>query len=152
MKLTSRMGNAMRNMIGISLAVVLAGLALNALAAEPKPGDVPAPASASRNTYLVVYRRGPSWVDTKPMHEQQSMREHFLYYVGLHRKGLLRSAGGFTDNSGGAAIFEADDDAAAAAIMNADPAVTSKVFLFELKRWKPNPWEEISQKRAARGE
>ncbi len=142
----------MRNMIGMSLAVVLAGFALNALAAEPKPADVVVPPSASRNTYLVVYHRGPGWVDDKPMSQQQSMREHFLYYLGLHRKGLLRSAGGFTDDSGGAAVFEADDDAAAAAIINADPAVTSKVFQFELKRWKPNPWEEISQKRAARGE
>jgi len=142
----------MRNMIGMSLAVVLAGNVLNALAAEPKPADVVAPSSASRNTYLVVYHRGPGWVDDKPMSKQQSMREHFLYYLDLHRKGLLRSAGGFTDDSGGAAVFEADDDAAATAIINADPAVTSKVFQFELKRWKPNPWEEISQKRAARGE
>lgn len=142
----------MRNLIATSLAVVLAGLALNALAAEPKPANVVAPSSVARNTYLVVYRRGPGWVVDKPMSEQQSMREHFSYYIGLHRKGLLRSAGGFTDDSGGAAVFEADDDAAAAAIINADPAVTSKVFQFELKRWKPNPWEEISQKRAARGE
>lgn len=146
------MGIAKRNFIGMALAFVLAGLAIHALAAEPKPGDAPAPSSAARNTYLVVYQRGSNWIDGKPMGEQPSMREHFLYYLDLHRKGLLRSAGGFTDDSGGAAVFEADDDAAATAIVNADPAVTGKVFRFELKRWKPNPWEEISQKRAARGE
>jgi uncharacterized protein YciI len=80
------------------------------------------------------------------------MRQHFQYYVGLHRKGLLIAGGGFTDESGGAAVFEADDDAAATEIIAADPAVRSGVFRSELRRWKLNPWEEISQKRAARGE
>ena len=91
-------------------------------------------------------------VISKPMREQQSMREHFLYYLGLHRKGLLIAAGGFTDESGGAAVFEAATDSAAAEIVAADPAVKSNVFGFELQRWKPNPWEQISQKEAARGE
>jgi uncharacterized protein YciI len=146
------MGNALRSLIGMSLAVVLCGLTLTALPAEPKPSDALASLSTKRNTYLVVYRRGPSWVDDKPMREQQSMREHFLYYLGLHRKGLLITGGGFTDESGGAAVFEADNDAAAAEIVAADPAVQSKVFRFELQRWKPNPWEEISRGKAARGE
>jgi uncharacterized protein YciI len=150
--LTSHITNALRSSIGMPLAVVLGALALTALAAEPKPSDALASLSTTRNTYLVVYRRGPDWVDDKPMREQQSMREHFLYYLGLHRKGLLIAGGGFTDESGGAAVFEADNDAAATEIVAADPAVKSKVFRFELQHWKPNPWEEISQKRAARGE
>jgi uncharacterized protein YciI len=134
------------------LATVLGGLILSVLADEPKPTDAFASSSSARNTYLVVYRRGPSWVDDKPMREQQSMPEHFLYYLGLHREGQLIAGGGFTDDSGGAAVFEAEDDAAATEIVAADPAIKSKVFRYELQRWKPNPWEEISQKRAARGE
>ena len=67
-------------------------------------------------------------------------------------KGLLIAGGGFTDESGGAAVFEAADDAAAGEIVAADPAVTSNVFRFELQRWRPNPWEEISKRSAARGE
>jgi len=37
-------------------------------------------------------------------------------------------------------------------IIRADPAVESKVFRFELQRWKPNSWEEISKREAARDE
>jgi uncharacterized protein YciI len=84
------------------------------------------------------------------MREQQSMREHFLYYLGLHRKGVLISGGGFTDESGGAAIFEAADAAAATELVAADPAVNSKVFRYKLQRWKPVTWAEISKARAAR--
>lgn len=133
-----------RGFIGMTVAAAVSGLAVIALGEESS--------SAARPTYLVVYRRGPGWVEGKPMGQQPSMREHFAYYVELHRKGLLISGGGFTDESGGAAVFEAADDAAAAEIMAADPAVKSKVFSYELKRWKPNPWAEISKARAARGE
>lgn len=146
------MGNALRNLMSLLLVMIVVGPALTAVAADPKPTDALASLNGTRNTYLVLYRRGSNWVDGKPMSEQQSMREHFQYYVGLHRKGLLIAGGGFTDESGGAAVFEADSDAAASAIIAADPAVTSKAFRFELQRWKPNPWEEISRKRAARGE
>jgi uncharacterized protein YciI len=134
------MRDTRRKFIGMALAVAASGFA------------VAQSASAARPTYLVVYRRGPAWIEGKPMREQPSMKEHFAYYVGLHRKGLLVSGGGFTDESGGAAVIEAADDAAAEAIMAADPAVQSKVFSYELKRWKANPWEEISKARAVRGE
>jgi uncharacterized protein YciI len=143
--------NLHRYVIGTILAVV-GGLSIVALGAEPKPSDAPASSSATRATYLVVYRHGPAWVDGKPMSDQQSMRDHFSFYLGLHRKGALISAGGFTDESGGAAIFEAADDAAAAELIATDPAVKSKVFRYELQRWKPVAWEEVSRKRAERGE
>jgi uncharacterized protein YciI len=146
------MRKALRNVVGMSLAVVFGALAVTVLAAETAPGDALVTSSATRPTYLVVYRRGPSWAEGKPMREQQSMREHFRYYLELHRKGLLIAGGGFTDESGGAAVFEATDDAAANEIIRADPAVESKVFRFELQRWKPNSWEEISKREAARDE
>jgi uncharacterized protein YciI len=144
--------NLRHRFIGTFLAVLVSSLAMMALGAESKPGDKPSSSDTARSTYLVVYRHGPGWVDGKPMSEQQSMREHFSYYLGLHRKGVLVSAGGFTDESGGAAIFEATDDAAAADVIAADPAVKSTVFRYELQRWKPVAWEEISRKRAERGE
>lgn len=136
----------------VAVTIAVAGLAVHARAAGSSPGHALAPLSAARNTYLVVYRRGPGWVEGKPMREQPKLLEHFSYYIELHRKGVLLGAGGFTDESGGAAVFEAESDAAANQIINEDPAVTSQVFAFELQRWKLNPWEEISRKRAARGE
>ena len=131
------MSSALRCLVGMFVAGAFGGLAVTALAAEPVPSDALVSLNTTGGTYLVVYRRGPSWVDGKPMREQQSMREHVLYYVGLHRKGLLIAAGGFTDESGGAAVFEAATDSAAAQIVAADPAVKSNVFGFELQRWKP---------------
>jgi uncharacterized protein YciI len=138
----------------VRLLLVLVGLAgaCAAAASDQAPIDPSAFMTGARGIYLVVYRPGPTWVEDKPMHEQQGMKEHFAYYIGLHRKGSLIAAGGFTDENGGAAVFQAETDAAAAQILGADPAVTSGTFRFELQQWKPNAWEEISRKRAARGE
>ena len=147
-----RMVRALRTLVRIFVAFALGALTLTARADETRPTDALESLNTTRATYLVVYRHGPNWVDGKPLHEQQSMREHFRYYLDLHRDGLLIAGGGFTDGSGGAAVFQAADDAAAAGIIAADPAVKSKVFSFELQQWKPNPWEEISKRSAARGE
>jgi uncharacterized protein len=164
-----------RRFIGMGLATLGSAIAAKAVAAESgcsaptaqaanaaaNPTGVPATSATAPSatgapavatpTYLVIYRRGPQWADGKAMSEQQGMREHFAYYVDLHRKGLLKSGGGFTDDSGGAAVLEAADDAAAAAILAADPAVKGGVFAYELKRWRQNPWADISKARAARG-
>ncbi len=130
-----------RHFIAMSLA---AGSAFG-LAASAQTG------AAGNPVYLVVYRLGPGWVAGKPSAEQPGMRDHFEYYLDLFRKGRLQAGGGFADGSGGAAIFEADDDEAAAAFLAADPAVVSGAFEYELKRWRPNRWDEIAKKRAAQG-
>jgi uncharacterized protein len=130
-----------RRFIGLAFAVASA-LGLRARAQAPSSG---------RPVYLVVYRLGPAWVAAKPSAEQPGMRDHFEYYLDLFRKGRLQAGGGFADGSGGAAIFEADDDGAAQAFLAADPAVVSGAFAYDLKRWRPNRWEEISRARAARG-
>ena len=129
-----------RRFVGLMLAL---GCALG-LRAKPA-------ASPQRPVYLVVYRLGPAWAPDKPSSEQPGMRDHFEYYLDLFRKGRLQAGGGFADGSGGAAIFEAEDDEAAGAFLAADPAVVSGAFLYELKRWRPNPWADISNARAARG-
>lgn len=145
------MANVRNSFMGILLAGLCSGIAA-ASAAETGPADALASVDAAQPMYLVVYRRGNAWEEAKPMGEQAGMREHFRYYLDLHRKGQLVAAGGFTDDSGGAAVIRAADDAAAAAILALDPAVKGQVFRFELQRWKPNAWEEISQRAAARGE
>jgi uncharacterized protein YciI len=134
-----------------SPASVLALLvvALGAAAARADPVPPPGSAAAAANTYLVVYRRGPAWQEGRPMREQVSLREHFHYYLGLHGQGRLLAGGGFTDESGGAAIFSADSDAAADAVVAADPAVKSGVFRAELQRLKLNDWDAIARRQAA---
>jgi organic hydroperoxide reductase OsmC/OhrA/uncharacterized protein YciI len=103
----------------------------------------------TRPLYLVVYHRGLRWIDGRPTAEQPGIKEHFLYYLDLYRRGHLRFGGGFADDSGGAAVFEATDDAAAASFVAADPAVRSEAFRYELKRWTLQPWEEILKQRGA---
>lgn len=146
------MRNIQRTLMQFFLLVTFGVLTVNGRAADAEPTDALASLDATSPTFMVIYHHGANWVAGKPMREQQSMRAHFLYYLGLHRNGQLIAAGGFNDESGGAAVFRASDDAAAAEIVAADPAVKSNLFRFELQRWKPNDWEDSSKRSAARGE
>lgn len=138
-----------RSLYSVAFALMLGGSLSPSEANEAGPAGTLAGASGAQNVYLVLYRRGPAWVEGKPMREQPSLREHFAFYVDLHRQGRLIAGGGFTDESGGAAVFSAAGDEEAAALIAADPAVASGVFRHELQRWKLNPWEEIARKREA---
>jgi uncharacterized protein YciI len=92
--------------------------------------------------YLVVYRPGEKWLAGQPL-EAQPLREQGRYMLSLHREGTLRYAGRFADGSGGAAVFAAADDAAASAVVEKDPAVVSKVFAYDLRRWIRVDWEKL---------
>lgn len=93
-----------------------------------------------KSTYLVIYRPGPAWIPGKPLKEQP-LKEHGKYMLSLYKSGILKFAGGFRDNAGGAAAFEAENEDEAKAIVAADPAVMSKVFLYELHPWGLVDWE-----------
>jgi uncharacterized protein YciI len=69
--------------------------------------------------------------------------------LDLYRRGVLKYAGGFTDDSGGALVFEAVDELAARELITQDPAVAAGVFVFQLQRWRLVDWEARS-KRSAR--
>lgn len=136
-----------RDFIRLTLASAGTGFGLAGRAAA-SPRDQAASASGHpRPLYLVVYHRGRRWIDGRPMAEQPGIKEHFRYYLDLYRRGDLRFGGGFADESGGAAVFEAADDAAAASVVAADPAVRTEAFRYELKRWTLQPWEEIVKRR-----
>jgi uncharacterized protein YciI len=66
--------------------------------------------------------------------------------LSLDKKGQLKFAGPFPDDSGGAAAFEAESEEAAKAVVAADPAVTSRVFLAELHPWRLVDWEQRVKK------
>lgn len=93
-------------------------------------------------TYLVVYRPGPAWVPDKPLAEQ-SLKQHRQYILSLYARGALRLAGPFLDNTGGAAALEAANEDEARALMAADPAVLSGVFVTELHPWGLLDWKQI---------
>jgi uncharacterized protein YciI len=97
-------------------------------------------AQKKKSTYLVVYRPGPAWIPGKPVKEQP-LKEHGKYMLSLYKNGILKIAGPFTDDAGGAVMFEAENDEEANAIVAADPAVASKIFLSELHPWGLVEWE-----------
>lgn len=96
-------------------------------------------------TWLVVYSPGPNWLEGKPL-AQQPLRPHGAYMLQLYRAGALRWAGGFADDSGGAAAFVAVDETAAKKIVEQDPAVTSGIFTFVLRRWKLVDWAAVDKR------
>jgi uncharacterized protein YciI len=102
-------------------------------------------AQGKKTTYIVIYRPGPGWIPGKPVTEQP-LKEHGKYILSLYKNGVLKFAGPFTDNAGGAAVFEAESEDAAKAVVAADPAVTSKIFLYELHPWTMVDWEQRVKK------
>jgi len=98
-----------------------------------------------KSTYLVIYRHGPAWISGKPETEQ-ALKDHGRYMLSLYKRGILKFAGPFTDNAGGAAAFEAENEDEAKAIVATDPAVTSKIFISELHPWRLVEWEQYVKK------
>lgn len=134
-----------RRFLGMSLAAAGATMAGPTHAAEP---EKPSAAPAQKPVYLVVYRPGPAFIEGQPL-KAQPLRPHFNYMLELYRKGTLRFAGGFADDTGGAAMFEANGDEEAAALIAVDPAVTSRVFAYELRRWNLVAWEKVAGRTSA---
>jgi uncharacterized protein len=121
-----------------------AGLAAVALILWVVAHEVPwagshAEGAPTTTAYLVVYKPGPAWLEGKPLAEQP-LKEHGRYLLSLYVKGSLKFAGPFSDNAGGAAVFDAADDEEAQAVVAADPAVTSGVFIAELHPWRLVDW------------
>lgn len=129
-----------RTIPGLLIAAAF-GLPVNALG-----GDVqPAPAAISTATFLVVYRPGPNWLRDKPVTEQP-LKEHGRYLLGLYAKGVMKMAGPFAHDAGGAVILEASDEVEAKAIVDADPAVIDGVMIGEVHQWHRVPWHEHLKK------
>lgn len=140
-------GDRRQFMMGLAaIGVSVAGASGAARAQSSGAADKVAAGNATQlPTFLVVYRAGPRWLVGKPLAEQP-LKEHSRYMLELYRRGVLRLAGPFKDGSGGAVLFEADSDASAQALVQADPAVSSQVFSYELHQWGLVAWEERSKR------
>lgn len=132
-----------RRFILMSLSASTA-IATSAGATEIKREGGTTSASA-KSTYLVLYRPGEAWKSGTPIGELP-LREHGRYMLDLYQRGAMRFAGPFADDSGAAVMIEAEDDEAARALVEADPAVASKIFHFEVHRWSLVPWAEIEKR------
>lgn len=65
--------------------------------------------------------------------------------LSLYRDGALCWAGGFADNSGGAAAFTAPDAQMAQQIVENDPAVLAGIFTFVLRQWNLVDWAAVDK-------
>lgn len=126
----------------ILLAIFLLTVSV-AASAQSAVGEVKK--TAATQTYIVVYKPGPKWVVGKPMAEQ-GLKEHFKYMVGLYSTGVMKFAGPFAKDAGGAVVFEAAGDADALRVVESDPAVIGHIFVFELNRWDLVTWDRYVKK------
>jgi len=107
--------------------------------------------TATKATYLVLYRPGPAWLTGKSVMEQP-LKEHGKYMLSLYIKGSMKLAGPLTDDAGGAVLLEVSNEAEAKAIVTNDPAVKSEVFVYEMHPWNLQPWEKFAKKAKAAGQ
>ena len=131
----------------VALFVVLSIAPIYSSAQNPTETSNP-PETASKATYLVLYRPGPGWLTGKSVMEQP-LKEHGKYMLSLYIKGSMKLAGPLTDNAGGAVLLEVSNEAEAKAIVANDPAVKSGVFVYEMHPWKLQPWEKFAKKAKA---
>lgn len=113
---------------------------------SPAPSGSPVVPKRAAPLYLIVYKAGPAWRTDAPPNDQ--LRDHGRYMFGLHQKKALKMGGPFTDTTGGAALIEAASLADAQAVVDADPAVTSKIFVAEVHSWSHVDWDDLARRLA----
>jgi uncharacterized protein len=86
--------------------------------------------------FLFLFSPGPGWRAGVPM-RQQDLRAHGQYHAELARTGRSVAGGGYVGMDGGLAIVRAGTIEEARAMLAADPAIVSGVFVAELRQWQP---------------
>lgn len=114
-----------RNMLAIG--TVALGLGAACASAQPQP--------SAQQIYLFQYSRGPAWREGVPM-RQQGLGPHAAYMQQLQNEGRLFAGGGYASDDGGMAIVTAANIEEARAMLAADPAITSGIFVAELRHWQ----------------
>lgn len=91
--------------------------------------------SAATELFLFQYSPGPAWREGAPM-RQQGLGPHAAYMQQLQNEGRLFAGGGYASDDGGMAIVTAANEEEARAILAADPAISSGIFVAELRHWR----------------
>jgi hypothetical protein len=105
-------------------------------AIEPAPiRAIPKPEVATVGLFAIVFRPGPAWKPGLPMSEQ-GLLKHGQYWAGLFKAGRVFSAG-LMGADGGLVLFHARDLAAAEAVLEADPAIETGIFVGDARPYAP---------------
>lgn len=115
---------------------VLAALAFGGAFIAADAGAQTQTEGAPVQLFLFQYSPGPAWRDGVPMREQ-GLGPHGAYMSQLREQGRLFAGGGYASDDGGMAIVMCADIEEARALLAADPAVTSGIFVAELRHWRP---------------
>ena len=94
------------------------------------------PRAGAQQLFLFQYAPGPAWRAGAPLREQ-GLGPHGAYMQQLQDQGRLFAGGGYASNDGGMAIVTAADMEEARAMLAADPAIISGIFVAELRHWRP---------------
>jgi uncharacterized protein YciI len=131
--------------VGKMISRVTASLCLAAVAQAAavtfQAGRVEAQAPSSQavrpgDMFLFIYRQGPTWRAGAPMAEQ-GLGPHAAYMQRLFSEGRLIAGGQFMSGEGGMAVVLAPNAEEARAMLAADPAITSGIFVATLEQWRP---------------
>jgi uncharacterized protein YciI len=118
-----------------AIAMALLGAAITH-AQEVKMTQPEGAAPKASQLYVFLYRAGPAWKAGQPM-EKQALGPHAAYIKGLLDRDRLVGGGRFEELDGGMAIIKAASPQEAQEILAADPAITSGVFVADLRAWTP---------------
>lgn len=129
------MADPMRRKVAFGGAVLMAiGASASAQTVQrATPGEA---AARGAQIFLFLYRPGPAWRLGVPMREQ-GLAPHGAYMQRLRDEGRLFAGGGFVETDGGMAMALAADMAEAEAMLAADPAIVSGIFVADLRHWRP---------------
>jgi uncharacterized protein YciI len=116
--------------------VVMVAAWLLASPAAAQGSNAPASPKAA-SLFVLVYRQGPNWKSDLPVRQQPNLGAHGAYMKRLFDQGATLAAGPTTDAPGGLVILRADSLEQAQAMMAADPAVTTGLFVGEAHAWAP---------------
>jgi uncharacterized protein YciI len=117
------------------IAILLCAMPIaSAHAGEPPAAQSPADRT-EKAMFAIVYRAGPAWNIGRPMAEQ-GLGDHARYMKRLSDDGVIHTAGPWGAD-GGIVLLRARDEAEAGALLAADPAVKTGLFLGEVRRFVP---------------
>ncbi len=97
-----------------------------------------AQATAHEAVFIAVYERGAKYDASKPIFEQNAVREHIVHHEALGAR--LVAAGPFRPDANselaGAVVFKAANIEAAREWLNADPAIVAGTLRGSVMQWR----------------
>lgn len=123
-------------MMGVRILTFALTTALASACASMQPPAAAQMHAPMQRVFVIEYRPGSAWQAGVPMN-RQALGPHAACWTHLAHGGRAIGAGPYLDVDGGMAMVTAANIDEARAIVAADPAITSGVFVGEVHGWLP---------------